>query len=79
VIIQFWGYIMFEPFATSYPTLYGFTSGLPGPALKQRQQATIVNGTAVTQRVFMRLLHDIWTQKGVLPSPVKIHLRFCSL
>ena len=53
------GYIMFEPFATSDPTLCGFTSGLPSPALKQRQQATVVNGTAVTQRVFMRLLHDI--------------------
>ena len=70
------GYIMFEPFATSDPTLCGFSSGLPGPALKQRQQATVVNGTAVTQRVFMRLLHDIWTQTGFLPSQTKIHLRF---
>ena len=50
MIIQFWGYIMFEPFATSYPTLCGFTSGLPGPALKQRQQATIAKVLATVLR-----------------------------
>ena len=56
--------------------LYMIIPGLPGPPLEQRQQATVVNGTAVTQRVFMRLLHDIWTAKGFLPSQTRIHLQF---